>query len=58
MSIIHSNPSIQPMVGHFSAQTKRFVQEIPHHSGPVCSIKTKFCLGEWAGAGCLGWPEF
>ena len=24
----------------------------------VCSIKTKFCLGEWAGAGCLGWPEF
>ena len=24
----------------------------------VCSIKTKFCLGEWAGADCLGWPEF
>ena len=21
----------------------------------VCSTKTKFCLGEWAGAGCLGW---
>ena len=24
----------------------------------VYSIKTKFCLGEWAGVGCLGWPEF
>ena len=22
------------------------------------SIKTKFCLEEWAGVGCLGWPEF
>ena len=24
----------------------------------VCSIKTKYYLGELAGAGCLGWPEF
>ena len=24
----------------------------------VYSIKTTFRLGEWAGAGCLGWPEF
>ena len=24
----------------------------------VYSIKTKFSLGEWAGVGCLGLPEF